>query len=183
MPIEFDTNDFDPDKVGGSFDAVADGLYHVQVDALQEEGGRGGEMIVDFGVLAGTTANQEGKSHREYFSRSAKAAGRALQLACAVGLTTIEELKKLKEAGKNPVIDFTLAVGRQLCIGIESEEYQGKTRGKVDFRIWSVDSPKAANIPKAKSALDKANDTTSPFEDPRIGGDGGVATAEDDPFA
>jgi hypothetical protein len=173
MGWEFDTDDFDPDRIDG-FDVVADGRYHVQVDSVQEEGGKNQEMIVNFGVLSGTTAGQEGKNHQEYFSRSPKAAKRALLFACATGLTTIEELKKAKEANKNPVIDFTLAVGRQLCIEIVAEEYQGKMRPKIGFGIYSVDSPKAAGIPISQAAAAKAGDSPDPFGAPAgEGGSGG----------
>ena len=173
MGIEFDVEDFDPDKIDG-FDVVADGRYHVQVDSVQESGGKNDEMVVEFGVLAGTTAGQEGKSHREYFSKSSKAAKRMLLLACATGLTTVEELKAAKEKKKNPVIDFNLAVGRQLCIEIQAEEYQGKMRPKIGFGIYGVDSPKAAGIPIAQAAAAKAGDTADPF--------GGAGGADDDIF-
>lgn len=152
MGWEFDANDFDPDTLGG-FDNPKPGLYHVQIQKLDENGGKNGEMTVRFEVLSGTTPNQEGKTHLEYFTKSAKAAKRALTFAVACGLTTIDELKAQKAAGKNPVIHFADAVGRQLCIGLEEDEYQGKKRVKVDFRLWALDSPEAADIPMNKGAL------------------------------
>jgi hypothetical protein len=159
MGWEFDTNDFDPETLGG-FDNPKPGRYHVQVQQCDESGGKKGEMTVRFEVLAGTVPDQEGKTHLEYFSKTPAAAKRALMFAVACGLTTIDELKQCKGAGKNPVIHFSDAVGRQLCIGLEEDEYEGKKRNKVDFRIWATDAPEAKDIPKNAGML-AANGTAA----------------------
>lgn len=164
MGWEFDANDFDPDTLGG-FDNPKPGRYHFQIQKVDENGGSNGEMMVRLEVLAGTTANQEGKTHQEYFSKSPKAAKRALMFAVACGITTIDELKSQKAAGKNPVIHFADAVGRQFCGGLEEEEWLAKDgtkkKGvKLDFRIWALDSPEAADIPMNKGALSGMADGT-----------------------
>jgi len=165
MAVEFSTENYDPDKMDG-FDFPEVGQYHAEVSHVDEDGGKNGEMVVDFEILAGTTANQEGKSQREYFSKTAAAEKRMLQFACATGLTTVEELKAKKEKGENPVIDFNMARGRQLCIGIEAETYEDKTRNKVGFRMWHVDSDKAKGIPLNKGKLAQQGDAgEDPFAD------------------
>lgn len=176
MPWEFDQDSYDPETLD-AYDSPAVGGYHFEVSRVEENSvssGKGSaQMEVDIDVLAGTVADQEGKSHREYFTKSEAAAKRALLFAVACGLTTVEELKACKEQGRNPVIDFSKAVGRQFKGRLEEEEYEGKKRVKLGFNMWPVDSPKAADIPVNKGKLAQLGDAS---DDP-FGG-----AADDDVF-
>ena len=174
------------DKLG-KFDTVAPGRYHVMVAVVDENGGYdNASVVVDFDILAGTTPDQEGKQHREYLDRTTKSGtGKAMSFYCAVGITSEAELEKCKEEKRNPVIDTTLAVGRQCCIEIQKEEWNDKKSGepksanKIGFRYFPVDSPKAAGIPISQAAAAKAGDSPDPFgASAGEGGEGG----EDDIF-
>ena len=163
MAWEIPSDTFDPEKLDG-FDNAAPGRYHVEVVSVDDEAtSKSGspQMQVDYEVLAGTPDDQEGKPHRDYFARTDKAFKRALIFAVATGLTTKEELQQLKAAGKNPTIDFTLAVGRQLCVEIEPGEYKGKPKGEIGFGMWHVDAEDAKAIPKNQGKLNELGNPTN----------------------
>ena len=169
MVWEIPVDTFDPETLTG-YDNAAPGSYHVEVVSVDEEAtskSGSAQMQVDYEVLAGTPEGQEGKPHRDYFARTDKAFKRALIFAVAAGLTTKEELQQLKAAGKNPTIDFTLAVGRQLCIVIEKDEYEGKVRGKVGFGMHHVNAEEAKAIPKNQGKLNElGNPVITPDDNP-----------------
>lgn len=162
----FELDDIDIDNIDG-YDVVAPGRYHVEASSVDPGGGKNGEMIVDYEVLSGTTPNQEGKTHRDYYSASPAARKRVLMFALATKIVTVEELKAAREANRRPKIEWRDAVGRQLCVEINEEEYEGKKRSKVGFGIYAVDSPRAAGIPLNKGRLEKAGDAA---DDPFGGG-------------
>lgn len=141
---EFDEG-WNPDRA----DPPAPGRYHVAIVALDENGGKRNEMVVDFEVLSGTVEGQSGRVQREYFQKTIKAMGRIHQLALACGMVTVEQLKAWKEAGTPPTYDFEgTAIGRQLMIELTEEEYEGKKRVRCGFSMFRVDDPKCASWPK-----------------------------------
>lgn len=166
MAHEFGSN-FDPDKMDG-FSNPEPGKAHFQVtrvdeNAVSKNSGKP-QMIVDLEVLAHTIPNQEGKTHREFFPWTADAEQKALVFACAVGLTTVDELKAKKAAGKPPVIDFTLAEGRQFLGELRESEYEGKKSVKLDFRMFHLDSPKHKDFPRNQGKINELGDAASdPF--------------------
>ena len=170
MVWNFNPDDYDADILEG-FPVLSPGRYHVQVISVVEESAKDGSMIVDFECLAGTTPGQEGRTHREYFHRSSASQSRALTFACAVKLTTQEEVKRLKEQGKGPDIDFNLAVGRQLCFEVKPAEAYKDAAGvtkigspKVGFAFYSTDSPRVLGIPLNQGMLAKRGDAApNPF--------------------
>lgn len=152
MPLEAPIDNFNAD----GFESAAPGDCHALLSAVDEDGGNHGEMICDFEILASTTPDQEGKSHREYFQKTIKAFQRIHTLAVALGMVTVERLKEHKAAGTNPTYDFPAAVGRQLCIGLSDEEYNGKHRTKVNFNLYAVTDPRVASWPKNAAMLSEA---------------------------
>ena len=152
MPFEAPIDEkYDPEK---DFNGPAAGRYHVSVVEVDEDGGERGEMIVQYEVLAGSTEGQEGCIHRDYFSKTMKAMGRIHQLAMACKMVTPEQLKELKAKGQSPTYDFRRdAVGKQICVELTDEEYQGKTRVKCGFAIYAVDDKKVAAWPKNAGML------------------------------
>jgi hypothetical protein len=84
--------------------------------------------------------NQEGQVHKDYFSKTTKAAGRMYTLAIATGLITLDQFQAAKKAGQSMTIDFMQAVDRQLCVDLHEEEYQGKTKTKAGFGLYRVDA-------------------------------------------
>lgn len=135
---------WNPDK----FNGPAAGRYHVVVARVDEDGGERGEMIVDFEVVAGTTPDQEGLKHREYFQKSIKAMGRIHTLAIALGMITSADLKRCQSEGRSPVYDFAGQVGKHLCIGLVDEVYNGTVRQKANYDMHAITSPKVVNWPK-----------------------------------
>jgi len=143
----------DPSKLSGP-DVPEVGIYHFEVLNVEEEDPKSGCMYVDGEVLGGEPADQAGKVHREYFSLKPTALGRVAQLAVALGFTTEAEIKQQQAAGETPDWPFaTKGVGRQFCGQLVAETYEGKTRNKLNFNIWAVDSPKAKGIPLNEAKL------------------------------
>jgi hypothetical protein len=154
MPFEAPTDQWNPDAMA---DGPLPGQYHVQIVYVDEDGGNRGEMVIDYEVLAGTTAEQEGKRHRDYFSKTPKAMGRIHQLAVACGMVDMDVLRQMKESGKSPLYDFASeAMNKQCCVELTSEEYQGKTRTKCGFGIYRLDDPKVVKWPKHAAMLAKS---------------------------
>jgi len=180
MTYEYDLDGFDPNKLDGP-DRPEPGEYLFEVIEVQPEDPKSGALWADCEVCSGTTPGQEGKIHREYFALSPTALGRLMQFAVALGMTSAEELKRLKDTEKQWSTDWSPAIGRLFCGKLVPEEYQGKTRNKLNFNIWAIDSPKAKGIPlneaklaefRRRLAMDRGTD--NPFGEPG----GGVATDE-----
>jgi len=143
----------DPSKLSGP-DVPVPGVYHFEVLNVEEEDPKTGCMYVDCEVLAGEPKDQAGKVHREYFSLKPTALGRVAQLAVVLGFTTEAEIKQQQAAGETPDWPFaTKGIGRQFCGQLVAETYEGKTRNKLNFAIWVVDSPKAKGIPLNEAKL------------------------------
>lgn len=150
MAVEVFMDEIDTDAIGG-FDRVADGGYHQKIVSIDEDGGKKGEMTVDFEILRGTTANQEGKVHREFFAKTSEKTARKkiLAFAIACGLTTKLELDQHKAAGTSPNLDFAgKCVGRQVCMNISSSEYNGKTYTRMTWdEVFHPCDKRANHIP------------------------------------
>jgi hypothetical protein len=159
MAIEVYMDEVDTDSIGG-FDRVAPGAYHMRVVGADEDGGSKGEMSVDFEVLRGTTANQEGKVHRELFKKTSDkfARKKMLALAIACGIVTKLELDKHKAAGTAPVLDFaTGAQGKNVCMNIESHEYNGKTYTRMAWdEVFHPADKRANHVPLLAAAIKAA---------------------------
>jgi len=184
MAFEFPIDSVDPDNLDG-FNPVAAGLYHVEINSVDENSGKNDDtMVVDFEILAGTTANQEGKTYRDYFGKDTEGQlKRALILAVASGLLSPDELKQHKDAGTNPSVDFeTLAPGRQLCIGLEDETWEGKTRAKMGFKMFAIDSEPAGDIPMNKGKLAQLGNVTTATAAPAAAAAPGSEDAFDNVF-
>ncbi len=156
MAVEVYMDEIETDAIGG-FDRVAPGSYHMKVVGLDEDGGKKGEMTVDFEVLRGTTANQEGKVHREFFPKTSEKTARKkmLSLAIACGLTTKLELDKCKAEGKSPVLDFAGGCpGTQVCMNIESSQYNDKTYIRMVWdEVFHPCDKRANHVPLLASML------------------------------
>ncbi len=147
MAFELDTSDYDADDIGGK-EQVLPGDYHMLVAALNEDGNDNGDMVVDFQVLHGTVQGQRDKIFQMRFKREyTKWAKRKLAaFALAARLITKEQLKKCQEEGKSPLIDWSKAVGRSVCMRLEESEDKKWINLAWDS-IWSPDDKRAAHIP------------------------------------
>lgn len=161
----------DPEKLGG-LNLPEPGEYHFEVLHVDEEDPKTSCMIVDCEVLAGKPAGQQGKVHREYFSLTPASMGKVVQFAVALGMISEQEVARAKAAGETPSLDFAVnGIGRQFCGRLTAETYEGKTRNKLNFHIWAVDSPKAKGIPIDKAKLAELKRQLA-----------SEATGRDDPF-
>jgi hypothetical protein len=131
-------NDELPDDPTQSF-SVKPGTYHVRIADVDEDGGKNGEMIVNYEVLAGTTPDQEASMFKDYYHKTQKASGRMMSFAIAVGLMTLDEYREIKRSGKSIEIEFTDAVGRQMVVDLYEDEYEGKKRTKCGYGLYRVD--------------------------------------------
>lgn len=146
----------DPSKMDG-FDNPEPGSYHFEVLNVEEEDSKSGCMYADCEVLSGTTPDQEGKTHREYFSLKSTAMSRIVQFAVAIGLLSKEDIERHKADGTEPDLPFaTEAPGRQFCGKLEADTYEGKTRNKLNFNMWPLDSKSAKGIPLNEARLRKS---------------------------
>ena len=170
--MQVPTNEVDPDNVGGSNSPLA-GSYHVAVQDVNENDGSDKAMEVHYEILRGTTPNQEGKTFYDYFHKSDASAQRMTLLAYATGLTTPAKVKECKARGEPIDIDYTQAIGRKLCIKLEDETYEGKTRAKTKFNFWAVDHPDTKDIPKMSGGQQAAASTPEPAAAAAAGGNDG----------
>ena len=171
MSFEYDPSDV-PESMD-SFDVVPAGEYHFQVvEAFEDEKG---QLVVDAKVLAGRPDGQQGKSHREYFAspkpdqapeKRVHTAKRQLTYFIATGLTSEEELKAAKTAGRKVNLDPALTNGRQFCAKLTAKEYEGKVSQKMGYDIWPVNSEKAAGIPLDAAMLEKDGEAPAGQDDP-----------------
>lgn len=174
MPIEaMIPSDFDPDYQ--TPDAPLAGKYHTVIIRVEEDGGKQGEMIVDYEVLAGNVKDQEGKVFRDWFHKTAKAMARMHQLAMACGMITSEQLKDMRDRGQSPTYDFEgQAMDKHICLDLYADEYpkgSGIHKTKCGFGIYSIHDPKVAKSPwvlnhgylaKAGITVQKSDKPTAP---------------------
>ena len=181
MAFNYDSTDV-PESMDG-FDFPKPGEYHFQVNRSEMDDKD--QLVIEAEVLAGNPPDQEGKVHKEWFNAPTpeqtpeKRRGtlkRQLAFFIAVGLTSEEELITAKKAGKGISIDEGLAVGRQFCGRLTAETYEGKTRNKLGFDMWPVNSQKAASIPLNKGMLEKNGEKKA------VPAGGDVFGGDDDPF-
>lgn len=147
-----------------SFARVKPGRYHARIQAVTFD--QKNQMVVDYEILAGDKS-ELGKVHRDYFSPSVNSRKRALQIAVASKVTSVEELEELQKQHR-PFSNYAAMVGKHIKIELAEEEYQGKTRTKCGFGIWSIDNPKVSDIPVNRALLDSSGGVGSgsnPFDD------------------
>lgn len=151
-------DEVDVDSVGG-FDRVQPGAFFAKIVGVDEESDQKGKMIVDFEILSGTIPGQEGKIHREWFDKSnQKMAIRKLTaLAIACGLTTVDQLKKLKSEGKPFSADYQKCNGKLVCLLLEENDYNGKISTRLSWdSIYLPLDKRAAHIPLHAGMLKQA---------------------------
>lgn len=176
MAFEVFVDEIDTDNIGG-FDRVMPGSFHTAVVHLEEEGGKKGEMIVDFEILRGTTANQEGKVMRIYFRKDMDKPARKMMLAFAIatGLTTKAALDKHKADHTSPTLDFTTVIGKQVCMNLVEDNFNGKISTKLSWdEIFHPTDKRASHIPLNSVMLAKAGIVLPPGRNP----DGAVSTSK-----
>ena len=198
MGFEVPLDDIDPATVGADFENVKKGKYHVQINDVKfEQKTKDDEkytnMVVEYEVLNGTEESEIGKTMKDFFKMAGGSVKRALKLALATKITSEEELESLKKRGKG-FSGWEDMVGRQCCVMVEEDTYQGKTRGKVGFGIWAIGSDHAKDIPLNNGMLQQAaagGGSVDPFGGDVSGAAGGGggdksdsgSAANADPFA
>lgn len=145
------TAETNPDG-GGSFLGV--GRHHCIVDSCELiTNDKGTQIVAELQCLASDSPEAASKTHREYFGLTGKAAGRLLTFYCAIDLYSREQWQADKAAGVSPDIDESKAVGRQLMVELQDEEYEGKKKAKAGFRFHHVNAKEVASWPKDQASL------------------------------
>ena len=152
------------DDIGGSASdqyLSEPGTYHCVITSIAEGEGPKGNPIdgftVGLAVLDGTVGGQKDKqTNLCLFSpdpnRDAKSQdwARKKQTAFVVAAGLLD----LAKLGSKVSIDLNEAVGRQIVLTFENNEYEGKARLQLAWaNIYHVDDPRVAKIPKDKEAL------------------------------
>ena len=173
MAIELDLTNDDPTRTG-AFETVEPGNAHVVVVDFQEYGAKTGNHIVDLEILAHNDRGQVGKVHREFFSQNDAAVWRLRLLAVVCRLATVDELKAAKDAGKPISIEFGDCVGKQICVTLEEQTYDGKTSIQIGSGLFALDDDRCKTFPRNEAMLSRAapDDLLS----------GGSSDSSDDPF-
>lgn len=120
------------------------GRYHVQILESEE---KTDVIPIQFGILDGSVAGQDGKTVTEQFWLSEAARPRLHRLLLCIGIRPFGE------------VDIALAIGRQLIIEVEEEPYVDKAgNDKIGISIsymgmWSVGNSEVADVPKNAEAL------------------------------
>jgi len=182
MGYKMPTDDgFNPEG-GGDFNAITEsGTYHVHITGIDEEHD-GSPVVVDYEVLGGLPGSQIGKTFRDYFSGSAKARGRIVNLMLAAKLTTVDAMKAAKDQGRPVVFEFSQLTGRQLVIEVTMKTHEGKTRPKCGFDIYATDDDRAKSflnqgaLGGATGSTDAAAGSTEASKDAATAGGGSGAT-------
>lgn len=159
---ELDASDItSPDDLKG-YDYPAAGIYHCVVNKVDAGKEKVGGIKFEGQILAGTVANQQGKTWWETMwdpSPDHKDGGkfmrkRKVAFALAVGLITPAQL------GKPVSINWDLAVGRQFVAKLDNYErisekdkktYKGAEVEGLNF--WPVNHADVAAVPKDQVAL------------------------------
>jgi hypothetical protein len=135
------------DDISG-FQRPLPGRYHVVVKHVDETFEKFDKVVVDFEVLAGTVPDQQGRELTEFFACTEKAIPRLQRLALCVGL--------LRPGEPDRDVEFTEAVGRDLVIEVEENNYKDKS-GKEVYGVrvgylgmWSIGNEAVADVPKGK---------------------------------
>lgn len=179
-----DMTDYDPSKMGGTRLPV--GEYHFSIMDVDPREGQtrektisenGVEKVVEVAedikitleVAAAADNDLIGATTSVFFPKGGRGLGKTLMLLCATGITTQEELEKMKADGKNPDWDLNSLCGRSFIGKMEENEWQGKKSVKLGFGIYAVDDPKVAHVPKNAALIGdqmaKANADDDPFGD------------------
>ena len=133
------------DDISG-FQRPLPGRYHVVVKHVDESFEKFDKIVVDFEVLAGTVPDQQGRELSEFFACTDKAIPRLQRLALCVGL--------LKPGQPEADVEFTDAVGRDLVIEVEENNYKTKEGKEVNsvrvgyLGMWSTANEAVKDVPK-----------------------------------
>ena len=159
MGFEIPFDGIDPDSVGG-FDTVAAGLVHFKIIGIDEDNGDKGDLAVDLEVLRHPVSNQVGKVHREKLQKNLSSElcrRKFLALALAAELTTIDEIKQLGAQGKSPFIEYPHAIGKQVVMKLDDNEYNGRHSTRMSFDcVFHPASKKANDCPLDMAAINAA---------------------------
>lgn len=159
--------DFDPDKAHNN---PVPGRYHVKVIAVSKHGAKTDKLEIDFEIQAGKPAGNEGRTIRHFQGYPEQAAdmkqkkgalGGLVRLALALNLTTKAEMEKV--GGLR--VDWNLALDRHCCIVVAAND-KAKSGVSVD-KVFGIDDPESADIPKNLVTLNKIGGDADPFSNPQ----------------
>jgi len=160
---EFDVADVDSSNYLGIDDI---GPYHFVVHAIDTKRGQtktfvnketGAEetvpaqMVVTLAVVA--PEEKMGKKTTLYLNKSGKMAQQSVRFAKAVGLVTQDQLNEISAArkagdtSKRLAIPYGMAEGLPLFAELELDEYKGKKKAKVGWKMYHLEDSRCADFP------------------------------------
>lgn len=131
-----------PDGGGNFITAPCRGQFCIDDVKVETKDGKI-QVVVKSQCVSGNAPEQIGRSNTSYYDVDGPAAGKFFQLCYATGLITKEEWRSCKDAGIDRDIDETQLESRPFCGEVREDVYNGKTRYKLDFRLWRHDDPEA----------------------------------------
>ena len=149
----------------GGRDRVEPGKYHIELMHAEDKDTEKDKPYTafDFQVLEGTNKEQIGRVHaaRYYWYNQNETAERMAQemictIAVVLGVSTREAIKAKLDAGEDLNFKWSLGIGKQAVIEIENREdkAKGKTYAQIAHqKIWEIDNPKVAGVPKDERRL------------------------------
>jgi len=159
MSYEIPFDHFDPENPD---DRPVPGKYHVLIQSVDDADPEK-SITVDYEILAGSVPNQEGKTGREYLSRSPKAAKRVALFSVATGIADIKAMIEAKRNGTPYSLDLGKAEGRQCVVELVKKDqyvnwsFQG---------VWPVDDEAVKDVPKNEGMIGQTgggDDDDTPF--------------------
>jgi hypothetical protein len=139
----------------------APGRYHAVITNVDESLEKVDKVIVTFQVIAGNKEGQEGLEIAEFFPVKGKVINRLQRLALVTGL--------LKPDEEEREVEFSAAVGNDLIIEVEENEYEKDGQTKKNMRIsyagmWSVGNKEVKDVPMGRKEA-AANKEEPPAQD------------------
>lgn len=164
--MEFDLNDYDPEKAEGSSEPVKPGRAHLRVHEFELNGGKNGSHKIVLEVLAHEAdarkpANEwtePGKMVYEYVPNKSQCMYRMRELAVGAGLVTRDELNQAKAEGRGVAVDWSKVKDRQLFAKIENSEYNGNLSAAIAGKgaaFKPLDHPDCREWPRHQAMYEK----------------------------
>jgi len=149
MAFEIDASAFDTEDQAREGGRMQPGTYHVRVTGWDDSFERFDKIVATFDILAGTTPEQEGRQHIEYFAVSEKAMPRLVMVTIAAGAIKPGEVKDVQPGDM---------LGRELFIVLDKQKAKdGKVYTNITWDgFYSMDHPDMASVPQLIESMPRA---------------------------
>ena len=147
--------------IGGTGDGLkTPGVYHVVVTEIHDGESNKGKAIDGFTVDL-VVQNDGDEKDKEYHlalfnaEESKSPESQEWSIKKQTAFFVASNLMRPDQLGKEVEFDLASAVGLQIIIDLQEEEYEGKTNLRLSYaNIYHVDDPRAAKHPKCAASLE-----------------------------